>query len=39
MAKNQPQKRSRANEIAQKLETVNDEIDANTPHIVPPERT
>ncbi|TOK94814.1 hypothetical protein CGI06_24620, partial [Vibrio parahaemolyticus] len=26
-------------EIAQKLETVNGEIKANTPYIVPPERT
>ncbi|TOE35447.1 hypothetical protein CGJ01_22765 [Vibrio parahaemolyticus] len=39
MLKNWPRKRSRAREIAKKLETVNDEIDANTPHIVPPERT
>ncbi|TOE36454.1 hypothetical protein CGI24_24090 [Vibrio parahaemolyticus] len=39
MAKNQPHKRSRANEIVEKLETVNGEIDANAPHIVPPERT
>ncbi|HAS8138138.1 TPA: hypothetical protein I7676_21220 [Vibrio vulnificus] len=37
--KKQPHQRNRANEIAQKLETVNGEIDANTPHIVPPERT
>ncbi|TOH66078.1 hypothetical protein CGI75_24045 [Vibrio parahaemolyticus] len=37
--KSQQHKRSRANEIAKKLETVNGEIDANTPHIVPPERT
>ncbi|TOI47735.1 hypothetical protein CGI59_23850 [Vibrio parahaemolyticus] len=31
--------RNHTREIAQKLETVNDEIKANTPHIVPPERT
>ncbi|TOG86713.1 hypothetical protein CGI91_22515 [Vibrio parahaemolyticus] len=35
----QQHKRNRIREIAQKLETVNGEIDANTPHIVPPERT
>ncbi|TOI16572.1 hypothetical protein CGI66_15065 [Vibrio parahaemolyticus] len=39
MAKSQPHKRSRAHEIARKLETVNGEVKANTPHIVPPERT
>ncbi|TOJ04918.1 hypothetical protein CGI47_23140 [Vibrio parahaemolyticus] len=32
-------KRNRANEIAQKLEIVNGESNATTPHIVPPERT
>ncbi|TOF75121.1 hypothetical protein CGJ16_21030 [Vibrio parahaemolyticus] len=31
--------RSRTREIAQKLETVNGEIEANITHIVPPERT
>ncbi|OUD66630.1 hypothetical protein BTN60_25480 [Vibrio parahaemolyticus] len=31
--------RSRTREIARKLETVNGEINANTTHIVPPERT
>ncbi|TOM93765.1 hypothetical protein CGH21_22120 [Vibrio parahaemolyticus] len=31
--------RNHTREIAQKLETVNGEIKANTPHIVPPERT
>ncbi|TOA75255.1 hypothetical protein CGJ25_24800 [Vibrio parahaemolyticus] len=29
----------RTNEIAQKLETVNGEIDVSATHIVPPERT
>ncbi|TON43392.1 hypothetical protein CGH57_22385 [Vibrio parahaemolyticus] len=38
-AQNQPHKRSSANEITKKLEPVNGKIDANTPHIVPPERT
>ncbi|TNZ67011.1 hypothetical protein CGK42_22940 [Vibrio parahaemolyticus] len=37
--KSQLHKRNSANEIAKKLESVNGEIDANTPHIVPPERT
>ncbi|POB99821.1 hypothetical protein CRN41_10005 [Vibrio vulnificus] len=37
--KSQPHKRSRAKGIAQKLETVNGEAKAKTPHIVPPERT
>ncbi|TOF72499.1 hypothetical protein CGH91_23245 [Vibrio parahaemolyticus] len=36
--KSQRHKRNRANEIAKKLQTVDGEIDANTPHIVPPER-
>ncbi|OOQ62365.1 hypothetical protein BSR59_25305 [Vibrio parahaemolyticus] len=31
--------RSHTREIARKLETVNGEINANTTHIVPPERT
>ncbi|EGR0930907.1 hypothetical protein EIC00_24475 [Vibrio parahaemolyticus] len=31
--------RSRTREITRKLETVNGEINANTTHIVPPERT
>ncbi|TOF61865.1 hypothetical protein CGG80_23265 [Vibrio parahaemolyticus] len=31
--------RSHTREIARKLETVNAEINANTTHIVPPERT
>ncbi|TOA67445.1 hypothetical protein CGK22_23600 [Vibrio parahaemolyticus] len=39
IAKRQPHKRSRAHEIAKKLETVNAEVKAETPHIVPPERT
>ncbi|TON40504.1 hypothetical protein CGH57_23655 [Vibrio parahaemolyticus] len=39
MAKIQPHKRSRAHEIAKKLETGNGEVKAETPHIVPPERT
>ncbi|EGR2730672.1 hypothetical protein DMW21_12715 [Vibrio parahaemolyticus] len=36
--KNQPEKRSRAREIAQKLETVNAAIKAKNTHLVPPER-
>ncbi|OQT90238.1 hypothetical protein EN00_023750 [Vibrio parahaemolyticus] len=36
---NQPQKRNRAREIAQKLETVNAAIKAKNTHLVPPERT
>ncbi|TNY63898.1 hypothetical protein CGK66_00985 [Vibrio parahaemolyticus] len=35
----QPQKRNRAREIAQKLETVNAAIKAKNTHLVPPERT
>ncbi|TNY58947.1 hypothetical protein CGK04_22820 [Vibrio parahaemolyticus] len=31
--------RSHTKEIALKLETVNGEVKAKTPHIVPPERT
>ncbi|TOL62390.1 hypothetical protein CGH93_23480 [Vibrio parahaemolyticus] len=31
--------RNHTREIAQKLETVNDEIKAKTSHLVPPERT
>ncbi|TOF45310.1 hypothetical protein CGJ22_24185 [Vibrio parahaemolyticus] len=37
--KNQPHKSSRTHEIAKKLEAVNGEVKAETPHIVPPERT
>ncbi|TOK31550.1 hypothetical protein CGI20_25985 [Vibrio parahaemolyticus] len=39
MLKSQQHKRNRAREIAQKLEAVNSEDKAKTPHIVPPERT
>ncbi|KOE05689.1 hypothetical protein ACS82_00655 [Vibrio parahaemolyticus] len=35
----QPEKRNRAREIAQKLETVNAAIKAKNTHLVPPERT
>ncbi|EGR3403616.1 hypothetical protein [Vibrio parahaemolyticus] len=35
----QLRKRSRAREIALKLETVNDEVKAKNTHLVPPERT
>ncbi|NOI46058.1 hypothetical protein CGH21_22690 [Vibrio parahaemolyticus] len=31
--------RNHAREIAQKLETVNDEVKAETSHLVPPEQT
>ncbi|TOF62073.1 hypothetical protein CGJ17_23255 [Vibrio parahaemolyticus] len=31
--------RSHTREIARKLETVNGEVNTNTTHIVPPERT
>ncbi|HAS8520006.1 TPA: hypothetical protein I7750_20605 [Vibrio vulnificus] len=34
-----PRQRSRTNEIARKLETVNDVGNAITAHLVPPERT
>ncbi|RZP85309.1 hypothetical protein D8T39_21390 [Vibrio vulnificus] len=37
--RNHPRQRSSANEIAQKLETVNDVGNALTAHLVPPERT
>ncbi|OOQ67383.1 hypothetical protein BSR61_24590 [Vibrio parahaemolyticus] len=32
-------KRSNTREIAQKLETVNDEVKAKNMHLVPPDRT
>ncbi|WP_186667064.1 hypothetical protein [Vibrio kanaloae] len=38
MRKSQSQ-RNRAKEIAAELETVTDYLKANSPHIVPPERT
>ncbi|WP_203343953.1 hypothetical protein [Vibrio diabolicus] len=37
--KRQLRKRSNTREIAQKLETVNDEVKAKNMHLVPPERT
>ncbi|OXD40057.1 hypothetical protein CA160_25485 [Vibrio parahaemolyticus] len=39
MTKISQHSRNHTREIAQKLETVNGEINANTTHIVPPERT
>ncbi|TON67116.1 hypothetical protein CGH51_21580 [Vibrio parahaemolyticus] len=39
MTKISQHQRTRTREIARKLETVNGEINANTTHIVPPERT
>ncbi|EPE2670370.1 hypothetical protein C1S86_24825 [Vibrio parahaemolyticus] len=37
--KRQLRKRSNTREIAQKLETVNDEVKAKNMHLVPPDRT
>ncbi|TOQ17844.1 hypothetical protein CGH00_23730 [Vibrio parahaemolyticus] len=39
MTKTSQHQRNHTREIARKLETVNGEIKAKTPHIVPPERT
>ncbi|ETT15174.1 hypothetical protein CE131_13780 [Vibrio parahaemolyticus] len=39
MTKISQHQRNHTKEIARKLETVNDKINANTTHIVPPERT
>ncbi|EGV1833514.1 hypothetical protein CGK41_24430 [Vibrio parahaemolyticus] len=39
MPKISQRKRNHAREIARKLETVNDELKAETSHLVPPERT
>ncbi|TOL86858.1 hypothetical protein CGH88_24110 [Vibrio parahaemolyticus] len=39
MTKISQHQRSRTREIARKLDTVNGEVKAKTPHIVPPERT
>ncbi|TOA44467.1 hypothetical protein CGK27_23240 [Vibrio parahaemolyticus] len=39
MPKISQRQRNHAREIARKLETVNGEDNANTTHIVPPERT
>ncbi|TOI58893.1 hypothetical protein CGI56_24325 [Vibrio parahaemolyticus] len=39
MTKISQHQRSRTRELTRKLETVNGEINANTTHIVPPERT
>ncbi|OQU38642.1 hypothetical protein EM73_022660 [Vibrio parahaemolyticus] len=39
LTKTSQHQRSHTREIARKLETVNGEINANTSHIVPPERT